>query len=408
MGKFYSTTIQKGSQGSDVKEWQTFLNSQGYNLAVDGDFGDKTLAATTEWQAKNGLGADGIVGKLTWGKAGYSNISTPTSRPSIDPTPTNPTYDYGRWDDSTKGSSAKTDYDDAKSAVDEYAKFIFSDQEWLNTVKENIKDYGDFTYDLNGDALYQQYKDKYIQQGKLAMGDAIGQASAMTGGYGNSYAQSVGQQAYQNQLDNLNDIVPELYQMALDKYNMGLDNLYNQYGLLSSERDNEYGLHQDGYSRLLDKLGIAKDDYYSGADMFYTEQGNKNSALGQEFSDEMSIWEAETDNAWREYDAEEDSRRYETEQNAKAVEEDDQPQKEPDKPATVEAFTGSTYNEAVSYVTNNGVPNEHAAGIMTASEWNRRRASYKNSGTGGAEVKNYSSYQEYLAAITEYLIEQYR
>lgn len=156
----------------------------------------------------------------------------------------------------------KEKYDNAKSAVNDYEKFKFDDQTWLDTVKKDIETYGDFSYDIDRDALYQQYKDKYIQQGKLAMGDAIGQASSMTGGYGNSYAQSVGQQAYQNQLDNLNDIVPELYQMALDKHNMGLDNLYNQYGLLSSEYDREYGLHQDEYSKLLDQLGIAKDDYY--------------------------------------------------------------------------------------------------------------------------------------------------
>jgi hypothetical protein len=54
------------------------------------------------------------------------------------------------------------------------------------------------------------------------------------------------------------------------------------------------------------------------------------------------------------------------------------------------------------------VPSAHAAGIMTQSEWSRRRSSYKATGTGGAEVKNYSSYKDYLAAITEYLVEQYK
>lgn len=105
-----------------------------------------------------------------------------------------------------------------------------------------------FSYDLNGDALYQQYKDKYIQQGKLAMDDAIGQASAMTGGYGNSYAQSVGQQAYQAQLDNLNDMVPEFYQMALDKYNMEGQGLYNQYDMLVEQDNLEYDRYRDEIS----------------------------------------------------------------------------------------------------------------------------------------------------------------
>ena len=42
-----------------------------------------------------------------------------------------------------------------------------------------------FSYDLNGDALCQQYKEQSINQGRLAMQDTIGKASAMNGGYGN-------------------------------------------------------------------------------------------------------------------------------------------------------------------------------------------------------------------------------
>jgi hypothetical protein len=97
-----------------------------------------------------------------------------------------------------------------------------------------------FSYDFNADALYQQYKDKYIQQGKMAMMDTMGQAAAMTGGYGNSYAQSVGQQAYAAQLENLNDVVPELYQMALDNYNREGDEMLNKYALYSAEEQNDY------------------------------------------------------------------------------------------------------------------------------------------------------------------------
>ena len=97
-----------------------------------------------------------------------------------------------------------------------------------------------FNYDFNADALYQQYKDKYIQQGKMAMQDTMGQAAAMTGGYGNSYAQSVGQQAYAAQLQNLNDVVPELYQMALDNYNREGEEMLNKYALYNAEEQKDY------------------------------------------------------------------------------------------------------------------------------------------------------------------------
>jgi peptidoglycan hydrolase-like protein with peptidoglycan-binding domain len=318
--KYYSSTLQKGSKGNEVKEWQNFLNSQGYNLGVDGDFGNNTYNATVDWQKKNGLSVDGIVGKNTWSKAGYSPYSnTPVSEPDVGSAPAKPTFnttatqkpvtDTTTWDETAKGQAALGGYNPAKEDVDEYEEYTFTKyqsqwQEQLDQLMNSIINREKFSYDLNGDALYQQYKDKYIKQGKLAMGDAMGQASAMTGGYGNSYAQSVGQQAYNAQLENLNDIVPELYQMALDKYNMEGQDLMNRYGMVMDRENLDYGRHMDEenikrqlkadeYNRLMDALGIARDDYYSGADMHYSEQANKNNE------------------AWKQYQADEDTRQYE-------------------------------------------------------------------------------------------------
>ena len=118
----------------------------------------------------------------------------------------------------------------------------------IDNILADIGNRGKFSYDVNGDALYQQYKDKYIQQGKLAMQDTMGQAAAMTGGYGNSYAAAVGNQAYQSHLNNLNDIVPELYQMAYDRYNQETQDLYNRYSLLSDRENTLYGRHRDTVS----------------------------------------------------------------------------------------------------------------------------------------------------------------
>ena len=106
-------------------------------------------------------------------------------------------------------------------------------QSQLNDTINRILNREQFSYDLNGDALYQQYKDNYMTQGKMAMMDTMGQAQAMTGGYGNSYAQGVGQQAYHGYLQQLNDRVPELYQLALSKYQMDGDQLYDRAGMLS-------------------------------------------------------------------------------------------------------------------------------------------------------------------------------
>lgn len=115
-----------------------------------------------------------------------------------------------------------------------------------------------FSYDLNGDALYKQYKDRYTQQGRQAMMDTMGQAQAMTGGYGNSYAQSVGQQTYQGYMQGLTDKIPTLYQIALDKYTNEGNQMRDNMNLMQQQDEIGYGRYRDqladqntAYSKLM-------------------------------------------------------------------------------------------------------------------------------------------------------------
>lgn len=91
----------------------------------------------------------------------------------------------------------------------------------------------DFSYNVYGSALYNQYKDQYTRNAQLGMEDAMGKAAALTGGYGNSYAQTVGQQAYYNQMEGLNDVAMQLYQMAYNQWqndrdhNLKMADFYN-------------------------------------------------------------------------------------------------------------------------------------------------------------------------------------
>lgn len=287
-----SVTLQSGSQGVQVKELQKLLNQHGYNLAVDGIFGSKTNSAVRDFQQKNKLDVDGIVGLNTWsslrGKSGNSTTPTQTNNDFK--------YDDFKYDDFKYGDFKYGDfkYDDFKhdqyqeSDTVKQAQNALNAQlaqkpgayqsQWqsqLNDVINKIMNREKFSYDLNGDALYQQYKDKYIKQGKMAMGDAIGQASAMTGGYGNSYAQSVGQQAYQAQLENLNDVVPELYQMAYDKYNQEGQDLYNQFSLLGSQEDRDYGRYRDSVGDWQSERDYLTGRYDSEREFDYSKYNNE-------------------------------------------------------------------------------------------------------------------------------------
>lgn len=124
-------------------------------------------------------------------------------------------------------------------------EFNFSKHQGWDEIYNKIINRQPFSYDVNGDALYQQYKDQYVNLGKMASADVMGQAAAMTGGYGNSYAQSVGQQAYQGYLQQLTDKVPELYQLALSKYNSEGDELYKQHSMYADLYNTEYDQYRD-------------------------------------------------------------------------------------------------------------------------------------------------------------------
>ena len=123
--------------------------------------------------------------------------------------------------------------------------------QWQDEINKYMDQYinrDPFSYDFNSDALYQMYKDQYIQQGQMAMMDTMGQAAAMTGGYGNSYAQTVGQQVYNQQLAQLNNIIPELYQMAYGKYRDEGQDMLNAYNMYMDRENMDYGRYQDDLS----------------------------------------------------------------------------------------------------------------------------------------------------------------
>ena len=61
-------TIKKGSKGKAVKIWQIIVG-----VKSDGDFGSKTEEATKEFQKRNGLETDGIVGDKSW-RAGLESV----------------------------------------------------------------------------------------------------------------------------------------------------------------------------------------------------------------------------------------------------------------------------------------------------------------------------------------------
>ena len=77
-GKAYAQkkTLFWGSSGNDVYVLQQKLRQWGYYQGwADGTYGSSTYKAVIDFQRRNGLRADGVVGNETWSALGYSNTA---------------------------------------------------------------------------------------------------------------------------------------------------------------------------------------------------------------------------------------------------------------------------------------------------------------------------------------------
>lgn len=126
-----------------------------------------------------------------------------------------------------------------------------------DAIFERIMNMGEFNYDAENDPLYQQYRRQYMRQGQQAMRDTMGQAAALTGGYGNTYAQRAGEQAYEAYLSRLNDVMPELYGEAYNRYRTQRNDLLAEYQLAQGNANTAYERGREDWST---RLGLERQD----------------------------------------------------------------------------------------------------------------------------------------------------
>jgi hypothetical protein len=157
-----------------------------------------------------------------------------------------------------------------------------------------------FQYDVNRDPLFQQYKNQYMVNGQRAMQDAMGQAAALTGGYGSSWGNTAGYQAYQQYLQMLNDRVPELEQRAFDRYAYEGDQM-------RQNMDLTLNLDNIDYSRYRDKVQDWKDDRAFSYGAYRDTMGDWQSQRAFDYGmyrDAVGDYLNERNFGWNMYDAE--------------------------------------------------------------------------------------------------------
>ena len=310
------------------------------------------------------------VNKIYTGQTLKIGNSSTSSTSTAAPTATKieaPTFQYTPSDTVTQAEAMLQQH-----LANKPGEYQSSWQTQLNDTLQKILNREKFSYDLNGDMLYQQYKDQYTTQGKLASMDVMGQAAALTGGYGNSYAQTAGQQAYQGYLQQLNDRVPELYQLALNQYNAEGDEMYNQASLMAQMDEQDYGRHRDSVSDYYTDLANLKDDARYMSETEYERAWNDFNAKYGAHRDTVADqqWQAEFDFAQKQY---EDSKKKTTSSSAKK-------KKDPVEPDPVAPTTTPTAL--------------FTASVMTQNEFAKR-------GKATVDGKTYTSYKSYIEACLE-------
>lgn len=174
-----------------------------------------------------------------------------------------------------------------------------------------------FSWNFNGDEMFKYWADLYGQKGKQAMQDTVGQMSALTGGYGNSYAERAGQQAYDDWMTRLFEKGDQLRQEAYQRHQDERADTYSQYGAVGQAENQDYGRYRDAVGDWQTDRGYYTDVFNNERNFDYGDYMNMlnyfTGLAGQENSDywnkmnydaQMAQWEAEQALAREQFDAE--------------------------------------------------------------------------------------------------------
>ncbi len=161
-------------------------------------------------------------------------------------------------------------------------------QELLDAVTNR----GDFSYDAEKDPLFSQYRKQYIREGQRASADAMGQAAAMSGGLPSSFAGTAAGQAANYYNAQLTDKIPELEELAYQKY-------LNAFDMDRAKLSAVQNAEQSDYQKFLNELGQYNSDrsfaYGQFSDQLSREQGDRDAAEERRRYENETAYQREQD-----------------------------------------------------------------------------------------------------------------
>ena len=377
------TELRKGAAGNDVKALQNALSKQGYQAGSSGVYDDQTLEAVKRYQQTIGQTVSGNADDATL-RSLYGTPSAKYENGYIPGAHVNSAEQYLKMLQSQKPGDYSGKYTQQAEAL-------------LGQIISRKP----FSYDANSDPLYQIYRDRYIMGGQRAMENAMGQAAQLTGGYGNTYAQTVGQQQYQQYMEGLNDKVPELAQQAYTRYQGEGDRLRQSYQLLQSADDTAYGRWADGYNRWNNETQQAQSAYESAYDRDYSryndqrnyDQQQSHSARQYAYQTAMSVIQTgnvPTDDLLRaagisRADAELMAAYHKPKSSGGGSRSSQQQQQEPAPTAP---------QQSAEEIAKNG--GKMLANWLTFGEWSSRKVAEKRYGNASSDVVRSETYADYI------------
>lgn len=269
---------------------------------------------------------------------------------------------------------------------------------------------GKMQYSVTDDPAYKALQNTYVNQGRTAMQNAVGEAVAATGGYGSTAAAAAGQAAYNQSLTELNGHVAGLYDAAAARFNnkqnllVTLADSYRQLDAQGWEQSyNEWNSKYNGYLQLADeylkgyeymdeadrrayetKLDAYWNSLTSAQSQYNTDQSmtqQAQSTYNQQVNDIANYDETVRKNLADE--ALERRKQAEAERANRANEAETKRVNDANIAASKSKASSNTYN--IDNV------KKFRASIRTEDEFNRRR--------GTSDYKQYESYDNYVAAM---------
>lgn len=159
---------------------------------------------------KYGLSADA----LTYGNGTVSIGGKPLDIMYID----DEGKSWARENTVSDAVNSHVNFSQVKSPVDLAREY---EEKYLDKVMDlydDILNREEFSYDPEEDPVFQAYREKYLKEGNRATREAVAEYSALTGGLANSSAITAGAQANQYYASQIANAIPELAQIAYQRY----------------------------------------------------------------------------------------------------------------------------------------------------------------------------------------------